>query len=273
MAIKALGIRIVIGSCGSVKVAVFGPSGMLGRQVVKQLGAAAVPIYRRTVDLVSRESVLRSVEGCDAAINCAGVIPQRGGNVLDMIYVNSMFPHVLASTGIPCVLVSTDCVFSGRNQYRYKNIHVPDPRDYYGASKRMGEVLAPNACVVRTSFIGCDHGFMNFVLSAGLIARSLGITQNIDGWKNALWSGSTVQEVAAWLPTLIGESGIAHLATETLINKYDLARKIIDLYEIDVNVVPCYQPTINRGLEPTHTLRPLDVCLSEYKCSGAAVAA
>jgi dTDP-4-dehydrorhamnose reductase len=251
------------------KVAVFGPSGMLGRQVVKQLGEQAVPIYRRMADLTSKDSVARAIDGCEAAINCAGVIPVRNTSVLDMIYVNAVFPHVLTAVGKPTVLVSTDCVFSGRNQYRYKVTHIPDPRDYYGRSKSMGEVFASNACVVRTSFIGCDHGFMAWILAAGFAAKSLGATQRIDGWKNALWSGSTVQEVASHLINMIGETGLVHLATEATINKYDLARKIIDLYELDVHVIPSYQPTINRALEPTHKLRPLDICLTEYKCTGA----
>src|SRR5678809_447955 len=123
---------------------------MLGRQVVKQLGEQAVPIYRRQADLANKDSVARAIEGCDAAINCAGVIPVRNTSVLDMIYVNAVFPHVLTSVGLPTVLVSTDCVFSGRNQYRYKTTHIPDPRDYYGRSKNLGEVFASNACVVRT---------------------------------------------------------------------------------------------------------------------------
>jgi len=256
-----------------VKIAVFGPSGMLGRQVVKQLGEQAVPIYRRMADLTNLASVQRVVDGCDAAINCAGVIPVKNTSVLDMIYVNAVFPHVLVSVGLPTVLVSTDCVFSGRNQYRYKITHIPDPRDYYGRSKSMGEVFAANACVVRTSFIGCDHGFMAFVLAAGFAAKSLGATQRIDGYKNALWSGSTVQEVASQLIKLVGETGLVHLSTETTISKYDLARKIIDLYELDVHVIPSYQPVINRALEPTHPLRPLDVCLAEYKCTGAELVA
>jgi dTDP-4-dehydrorhamnose reductase len=254
-----------------VKVAVFGPSGMLGREVVRQLGDQAVPVYRRMADLLDKNSVSKVLDGCDAVINCAGVIPEKSQDILEMIYVNSMFPHVLASTGIRCVLVSTDCVFSGRSQYRYQVKHIPDPRDYYGRSKSLGEVIAPNACVVRSSFIGCDHGFMRFVLSAGFIAKSLGITQGIDGWKNALWTGSTVQEVATHLIKITDSSavGMVHLATETIINKYDLARKIVDLYDLDVEVRPAYQPTMNRALEPTFVLRPLDVCLAEYKCTGS----
>lgn len=255
------------------RIAVFGPSGMLGRYVVKALEGRAVPVYRRMADLSNRDSIARAVDGCDGAINCAGIIPIRGSTVVDMIYVNGLFPHLLAQTGVHCIQVSTDCVFSGRGQLRYNTRHIPDPRDYYGRTKLVGEVSAPNVCVVRTSFIGCDHGFLSWILAAGFAAKSLGVTQHVDGWKNALWSGSTVQEVANWLVKLYDdrEVGLVHLATEIVINKYDLARKIVDLYGLDVEVVPLYQPVLNRALEPTHVLRPLDVCLEQYKC-GQAVA-
>lgn len=257
------------------KVAVFGPSGMLGRQVIKALGPQAQPIYRRMFELLDRRSVLQALEGCDSVINCAGMIPIRSTSVVDMIHVNSIFPHILVSCGLPTVLVSTDCVFSGHSQRKYTIKSVPDPKDYYGRSKALGEVMAPNACIVRTSFIGCEHGFMNWVLNAGQIARSTGIRTKIDGWKNALWTGSTVQEIAQQLAEFALDPakaplGIVHLATEQVINKYDLAVKLIEMRDLDLEVVPTYQPTLNRALEPTHILRPLDQALSEYKCAGIA---
>lgn len=253
------------------KVAVFGPSGMLGRQVVKCLqeaGYTPQPIYRRMFDLLNKESVLVSVDGCSAAINCAGMIPVKETSVVDMIHVNSIFPHVLASCGIPTVLVSTDCVFSGRGARKYTVTSLPDPRDYYGRSKALGEVIAPHVCVVRSSFIGCDHGFMNWVFSNHTIAKAIGETQKIEGRKNALWTGSTVTAVARELVGLLGDmpSGMVHLATEQVINKFDLALMIIELNELDLEVVPAYQPVLNRALEPTHLLPSIDTALAEYSC-------
>jgi dTDP-4-dehydrorhamnose reductase len=258
-----------------VRVAVFGPSGMLGRQVIKSLvdqGHTAQPIYTRMFELLNKESLMRVVEGCDAIINCAGVIPVRNTSVIDMIYVNSMFPHVLASLEIPTILISTDCVFGGRNKYRYAVNHIPDPRDYYGRSKSLGEAMGSHTCVVRTSFIGCEHGFMHWVLSAGLVARTSGTTQRIEGWKNALWTGSTVCEVARGIVDLVKDmpNGIIHLATEQVINKHDLAMKIIEAKQLDLEVVPTYHPILNRALEPTHRLKDIDTALAEYVCVGAA---
>lgn len=254
-----------------MRVAVFGPSGMLGRQVVKCLGNDAQPIYRRMFELLNKETIMRAIDGCDAVINCAGMIPIKNSSVVDMIQVNSMFPHLLVSCGLPTILVSTDCVFSGRNQHKYTVSATPDPRDYYGRSKALGEALGPNVCIVRTSFIGCEHGFMNWVLSAGLVAKSLGSTQKIEGWKNALWTGSTVVEVANGITALLDSlpNGIIHLATQQVVNKYDLALKIVENKALDLELVAAYQPVLNRALEPTHLLASIDDALATYACGQA----
>lgn len=261
-----------------MKVAVFGPSGMLGRQVVKQLqehGYTAQPIYRRMFELLDRQSVLRAVDQSEAVINCAGVIPLKNEDIVSMIRANAEFPHVLVSCGLPTILVSTDCVFSGRATKRYTVHSLPDPRDYYGRSKALGEALGPNSCVVRTSFIGCEHGFMSWVMGAGTIASATGSKQQIQGYKNALWTGSTVVEVARALASMLDKelpNGIVHLSTEQVINKYDLAVKIVEMKQLDIEVLPCYQPVLNRALEPTHSLPSIDEALSNYKCSAAGVA-
>lgn len=261
-----------------MRVAVFGPSGMLGRQVVaclREAGYEPQPIYRRMFDVANRDSIARVLEDSksEAVINCAGMIPIRSSQVVDMILVNSVFPHILVSCGLPTILVSTDCVFSGRSSSKYTVRNLPDPTDYYGRSKALGEVVAPNSCVVRTSFIGCEHGFMNWVMQSGTIANAWGGRARINGYKNALWTGSTVSEVAKELAALLGsgglEAGVVHLASDTVVNKYDLAVKIVDMKKLNVEVLPAYQPTINRALQPTHSLPGIDEALSKYVCSGA----
>ena len=255
-----------------MRVAVFGPGGMLGRRVVKELHArehVPIPIYRTMFSPLELDDLKRTLEDCqaDAIVNCAGVIPVRDTSVVNMIYINSMFPHVLVQTGLPVILVSTDCVFSGRSRYRYASYNIPDPKDYYGVSKRMGEVAAANSTVVRTSFIGCEHGIMNEILRLGKLDHPT-IWR---GWKNMLWTGSTVQAVAAGLIDLLLDPkiGIVHLATETVISKHDLSLLILERYNLrNVTVEECNEPYVNRALAPTHILKPIRDALWEYECLG-----
>ena len=253
------------------KIAVYGPSGMLGRNVVNLLGDDAVPVYRR--DLFNLNGIRQSLEGCDGVINCAGVIPVKNDTPITMIDVNSRFPHLLSEAcrqvgGIHVVLVSTDCVFSGRSRSRYQTTDNPDPRDYYGRSKVLGEVLAPHVCVVRTSFIGCDHGLMSMVLQAGQAAETTGTQVKIDGYKNALWTGSTVGAVAVKLIEMLKDrvTGIQHLATERSISKFDLLVKLVETNNLNIVVNPQQFPIVNRSLQPTVLLPNIDDALREFPC-------
>ena len=258
------------------KIAVIGPSGMLGRQICSELGEEAYPVYPRMINLMNPNVLRQTLEGCDSVINCVGVIPVRNTSVLDMIRINSEFPYVLCEAtrdlGQYTVLISTDCVFSGRSSFRYRVDNIPDPRDAYGRSKALGEVMAPHVCVVRTSFIGCEHGLMNWVMSAGLIAKSTGIRQTVDGYKNVLWTGSTVGAVAHSLIELVkgpvGErvTGIQHLATEQTISKHDLLLKLVEQNNLNVEVNPVLSPVSNRALQHTIALPHIDTALRDFPC-------
>lgn len=258
-----------------MRIAVFGPGGMLGRQVCEQLGDQCVPIYKRGRDLIDIRSLTQATEGCDGIINCAGVIPIKNTSVEDMIYINTLLPHKLAELRKPLVLVSTDCVFSGRTHSRYQATDIPDPRDYYGKSKALGEVIAPHVSVCRTSFIGCDHGIMAWLLSAGVAAKSTGETVVIDGYKNAFWTGSTVGAVAHELINILvsGVFGVHHVATEQMISKHDLLLKLIEAYTLNVQIKPVYYPVINRALTPTIVLPNIDEALRDYPCRQLVAAA
>lgn len=256
-----------------MRIAVYGPSGMLGKHVVRALkehGDTPVPVYRQMTQEFRQITHLMEEQQVDCIINCAGLIPTKGVNPIDMICDNAILPHLLAQTGKLVIHVSTDCVFSGRNRYRYKPEDIPDPRDYYGKTKSMGEVAAPNVLNVRTSFIGCEHGFMNWIFN---VARSTTEPKTIAGYKGALWSGSTVQAVATALVDLLSSDkrGVCHLSTAQVISKYDLAVKLIELNEFDIHVEPVYHPIINRALLPTVELQDIDSALAEYKCGNVSV--
>lgn len=258
-----------------MKVAVFGPSGMLGKHVmraIKERGDTPVAMYKQMYNLLDARTIARILDEheIDSVINCAGIIPVKSTDPIEMIDVNSKFPHVLARAAQPRLVIhiSTDCVFSGRNRYRYTPDNIPDPRDYYGKSKALGEVAAPNVCNVRTSFIGCEHGLMNWLLSA---ARSTTEAKVVKGYKGALWSGSTVTAVAASLANLVDTQyrGVIHLSTSEVISKHDLLLKLIEVNELDVQVEPVDYPIMNRALVPTVVLPDIDTALNEYKCIGA----
>jgi len=65
--------------------------------------------------------------------------------------------------GFGFIHITTDCVFSGKNDKPYNELHYHDPEDFYGKSKSLGE---PISCTtIRTSIIGEEMGDGRSLLS------------------------------------------------------------------------------------------------------------
>jgi dTDP-4-dehydrorhamnose reductase len=244
------------------RVLVLGGRGMLGRAVAKEsrLQGWEVVAAGSEMDITSLPKMLELERQIHPhiVINCTGVIPIRlifPRTLLDMIQVNAIGPWVMrqAFQVSKLIHVSTDCVFSGdlTSGHAYYITHPTSGRDLYGRSKAMGEI--PDAMVIRTSFIGFEHGLLNWVST-----RNPGT--HIDGWKNALWTGGTVYDVAK---ALVGcyEShrvGLEHLAAAPM-NKAQLIRDLVFILQLDLEVDEVEEPHVNRMLHPTIPLeRRLD---------------
>lgn len=240
---------------------VLGAEGMLGTAVRAALAAAGdtpLAAARRHVDIGGYADVDGMIVSTrpDIVINCAGVIPLRNLPSETMVRVNALGPYVVykvcAQHGVPMVQVSTDCVFSGDlpAPQRYAPHVWPDPVDVYGRSKALGEV--PGAIVVRTSFIGPQHGLVPW-----LIAQP--VDRPVPGYVNALWTGSTADEVA-WGLTEICHGVITgtadprkpiHLASDDVVSKYDVLCAIASAYGTGHQIVETETPVINRALQPS----------------------
>lgn len=247
-----------------MRVVIFGGTGMLGTEIDRQavLGGHEVSaIGRYACNYLSVPSIRETIDGFDpeVIINCAGAIPGTT-DTLSLIKVNALFPHLLASaTDRKIIHISTDCVFSGLSAYKHKTNDIPGAADYYGQSKALGEGKYNHVTNIRTSFIGLKHGFIKWLMSHE--------GSTINGWKNALWTGSTVEAVASSLLGCLGRTdmgSIEHLATECSISKYDLALLLVNHFKLNVEVVPTYSPYINRALVPTIHLETVENAIEHY---------
>lgn len=103
------------------------------------------------------EQALKQVQP-DVVVNAVGLLNHVAEeNVKDAIYVNSLFPHLLAEhgtkQGFKLVHISTDCVFSGRKG-DYTERDVADGDTVYARTKALGEVTEAPHVTIRTSIIG-----------------------------------------------------------------------------------------------------------------------
>src|SRR5258706_12701875 len=149
-----------------MKILILGGDGMLGHQVLRQLGARhdvhvtlkQDPVFYGSFDLFDRERTYYGVDArssqklldviaeCrpDAVINAIGIVKQRSeaNEALQSLEINALLPHRLATicrvSGARLLHISTDCVFSGRRG-KYVEADVSDAEDLYGRTKYLGE--------------------------------------------------------------------------------------------------------------------------------------
>lgn len=187
------------------------------------------------VDVLDFGSVARAIGELrpEIVVNAVGVIKQATG-VNDAVLttqINALLPHLLAqecsAQGARLVQISTDCVFSGRTG-GYTEVDVPDPVDFYGRSKLLGEVSAPHL-TLRTSIIGPE-------LRRGASLLEWFLSQNgknIKGFTKAIYSGIPTSELARVIATCVipdpDLAGVWHLASRP-ISKFELLRLVADEY-------------------------------------------
>jgi len=142
---------------------------------------------------------------------------------------------------INCFLIylSTDYVFEGERG-NYKEYDVPNPINYYGFTKLLGEIAFRSSCtsyaIVRASSIyGFGHGRMNFAkyllekLKAGETAKAL-----IDQYTSptqATLLGRAIIEIAEEKI-----EGIFHVVGERM-SRYDFAIKVAEVLGLDKSLI------------------------------------
>lgn len=271
------------------KVFIIGITGMLGSTLLKKLASNnQLDVYgssRKSNPIKSHEHInykhigkldildddilfdhISSVKP-EIIINCAGVIKQikSAQNPLDIIPVNSLFPHKLekfcSSKKIRLIHISTDCVFSGQKG-NYKEEDISDAEDLYGKSKHIGEVYGENSLTLRTSIIGHENGTSNSLLEWFLLQSN-----KTEGYKNAIFSGLTTLELSSIIEVVIIKfkdlSGLYQVSSKP-ISKFDLLTLIKKIYEKDIDIIPSYKVEINRSLNSEKFQNKTGIAIPEW---------
>jgi dTDP-4-dehydrorhamnose reductase len=257
-----------------VRVLILGGDGMLGHQLLKSwsgrhdvtvtvhgpLGAYAdsglftAANTRDNIDATNLSAIgeiIRDVAP-QAVINCIGIVKQRplAKTAVSSILINSLLPHQLlelcAEHRARLVLMSTDCVFSGRRG-AYRETDTPDPVDLYGRSKLLGEVLDAPGLTLRTSIIGLELRRFTSLVEWFLAQRG-----RIHGYRRAIYSGFTTEEMARIIERVLLDhpdlSGVWQVASAP-INKFDLLVKLAGILgRQDVEIEPDDEFVCDRSL-------------------------
>jgi dTDP-4-dehydrorhamnose reductase len=234
-----------------MKIAVTGPSGQLGRELVEQ---GAIPLRGRLLS----EEMTASIEAIkpDAIINCAAMTDVDGCEVSVLMaaatnadgvrYLSQRFDGYL-------IQISTDYVFDGR-EGPYGVRAAPNPIGIYGWSKLGGELVAKRhrglSLIIRTTILFSATN-NNFVAKI--------VKQLRRGGKIELYSPD-IMGTPTYVPALAAEilrmakaeyGGIAHIAGRQSVSRFNFACHIAETFGYDPDVInPVYGRSIASALRP-----------------------
>jgi dTDP-4-dehydrorhamnose reductase len=225
-----------------MKALIVGAGGLVGRALATSAPADVemIALDRAALDITDSAAVHATVTAHrpDAVINCAGHIAvDRVEAEKELAWaINANGPRYLAEALKPgngrLVHISTNYVFSGNAATPYGVDAETSPVNYYGVSKRAGElavldVLGDRAAVVRTSWVYglTGRSFFNSILKAlrekrlaTVVDDQIGTPTSAPVFARVLWKIAADPKIA----------GMLHWTDEGVASWYDFAQAIAE---------------------------------------------
>lgn len=237
-------------------VAVIGPHGQLGTDLVKDFAAAGWTVTAAGHDALAVEDrdaveAFLAANPVDVIVNTAAFhqVAVCETQIARSWAINAAGPRNIAEaarrTGAVAVFVSTDYVFDGEldTAHSYPENAGVSPINVYGASKAGGEVATLAAdernLVVRISSVfgtaGSSGKGGNFVETIAAKARA-GETLTVvdDSWMSPSYTVDVAAKIRALLDT--GASGIFHACNDGRVSWHEFATEICAQIRADVEV-------------------------------------
>ena len=218
-----------------MKVLVIGKDGQLGSELVRIIGGSKGTSRQKGsgiyLDLTNVNSIEDTIlkEMPDVVVNAAAYTNVDGceENKRDAFLVNGKavgnMARACSVTDSYFIHISTDYVFDGANG-NYTEDDTPNPVNYYGVSKLMGEAYAlsyDDSLVIRTSGV---YGIkMNFPLYVVKTLREGGTVNCIDSYYSPIHATFLAESIKELIEKRM--YGILNVSGERL-SRYDFALKI-----------------------------------------------
>ena len=167
-----------------MKILIAGSEGMLGSDLVQELGRAhqVLGLGRRQLDITNPGECSERIAQFrpDVTVNAAGMTDVDGCETRqeEAFRINGQGPGNLAAAaaraGSMLVHYSTDYVFDGAKPEPYREEDAPNPLSVYGKSKLRGDEMVRDLCpehlILRTSWVFGKNG-SNFIRTIAAAAR------------------------------------------------------------------------------------------------------
>ncbi|BDH79821.1 MAG TPA: dTDP-4-dehydrorhamnose reductase [Methanothermobacter sp.] len=271
-----------------MRIFITGATGMLGNDLVKVLSDDHKIITKR-VEITSLEDIVDFICNSkpDAIIHTAAFTDvDAAESAKDKAYkVNVIGTRnvTLAASKVkaPIIYISTDYIFDGEKSEGYYEFDKPNPINFYGLTKYLGEVCVRNLTnkfyIVRTSWLFGEHG-RNFVKTILELAEENEKIQVVD---DQIGSPTYTLDLAEAIRELIKKPayGIYHITNSGHCSWYEFAKEVFKEAEINIKLEavssnefkrPARRPkcsilkNYNWKMEGFPTLRDYRVALKEY---------
>lgn len=266
------------------KFLITGAKGQVGYCLAQQLQGKheILAVDRDELDITDQSAVKNAVENfCpDVIINAAAhtAVDRAETEVELSEAINVKGPQYLAeaakNVGAAILHISTDYVFDGQREGKYKETDATDPQGVYGKTKLEGEQAVAKAndkfIVLRTAWVFGEHGnnFVKTMLRLAKTRDTLGVvTDQIGG---PTYSGDIAASLIQIAEKIIaGEDvqyGIYHFTGEPYVSWCEFAKAIF-AEAISQNVLE-KSPLVNAITTadyPTPAKRPANSCLDLTK--------
>ena len=190
----------------------------------------------------------------DFAINCAAYTAvDRAETQREAAYAGNVLAveHLVEACRKYAVIpvhYSTDHVFDGAKRTPYREIDLPNPINYYGYTKRLGETRLEASGIeyylFRTSWVYSDYG-QNFVKTLTQKLKAQAELRIVDDQRGCLtqadWlAAQTLQALKSRLPF-----GLYHLSGRQVQSRYEIARELAARVNPRCRVVPIPTRSLN----------------------------
>ena len=184
--------------------------------------------------------------GPSLVVHCAAAtnVDWCESNPQEAMRINTQAAGDLASqarsVGAGFVYISTDAVFDGIAG-GYVEIDAVGPQNWYARSKLKGEEAVlramPEALVLRVNIYGWNLQAKNSL--AEWVLQRLERGESVPGFCDTTFSPILANDLAEWIPRLVdyGCSGVYHVGSADHLSKYDFAREIARVFQLDVTLV------------------------------------
>lgn len=254
-----------------VKVLVNGANGQLGKSIIKDwsnLDGIMVKGFCRTDWDITNAEQSRSIvkeENPDVVIHCAAYTKVdeaegEGGFLSYQVNVEGTrnVAQACQEVGARLIYISTDYVFGGTDSAGYSECSPAKPLNWYGQTKRLGELwalaLCKNSLIVRTSWLyGLDGD--NFVWTMLGLAKKQDTIYVVEDQRG---SPTYTRDLVDGLFQLLQKphiKGIYHLSNIGSCTWYHFAKKIFTFAGLDLQVIPIDTYELGRPAKrPTNSI-------------------